>query len=81
MQVGSQFLENGRKKVFDMKKNKYMYYHEDILNIKEVPKQKDGMNCGVYTLWHLLLQRLKGKEIVDLETLTKNTKLYITSVI
>ena len=43
-----------------------MYYYEDIGNMKDVPKQTGGINCGVCTLWHLLFQCFQSKEVVDL---------------
>ena len=60
MQVGHQILENNRKK------SDIIFFHEDISNMKDVPKQKDGINCGVYTLWYLVLQCFKDKENVEL---------------
>ena len=54
--------------MLDPEENVYMYYHEDISNMKDVSKQKDGINCGVNTLWHLLDQCFKGKEIIDLDS-------------
>ena len=57
-----------------------MYYHEDISKLKDVPKQKDSVNYGVYTLWPLLVQCFKGDEIVDagVDRFCDQCLLYIT---
>ena len=66
--------------MLDPEENEYMYYYEDISNMKDVPKQKDGIYCGLYTLWHLLVQCFKGKEIVDIDAdrFRNQCLLYIT---
>ena len=48
--------------------------------MKDVSKQKNRMNCGVYTLWYLLVQCCKGKKIVDLDSdrFCDQCLLYIT---
>ena len=61
------FLENERKKMFDLKENEYIYIHADISKMKDFPKQKDGINCVVYTLLHVLVQCFKGNEMIDLD--------------
>ena len=39
----------------DTSKFIYKYKHEDISGIKGLPVQQDAINCGVYSLWYLLV--------------------------
>ena len=45
----------------------YMYYHKEISSDNNFPIQHDGSNCGVYSLWYLLLDIYKDKSNVTLD--------------
>ena len=62
------------------KTTEYMYYHKDISLDENFPIQRDGHNCGVYSLWYLLLDIYKDKSIVDLEPNTFRNQLLLYMV-
>ena len=43
-----------------------MYKHEDLSGIKGLPVQQDAINCGAYSLWHLLVASHEDMPIIDL---------------
>lgn len=45
----------------------YMYHHKEISSLVDYPTQQDDYNCGVYSLWYLLMRCYKDKEIVKLD--------------
>ena len=44
----------------------YMYEHEDILGMKDLPVQQGSINCGVYSIWHMLVASHEDMPIIDL---------------
>ena len=66
MCYGDKFDESDRK-TFNSEKE-YMYNHKDISFHVDYPVQEDGFNCGVYSLWHLLMECYEGKDVVLLDT-------------
>ena len=44
----------------------YMYFHVDISNREDVPIHRDGINCGVCSLWYLLQECYDEVDAIDL---------------
>ena len=44
----------------------YMYEHEDLSGMKDLPFQQDAINCGVFSLWYLLVASHEDMPIIDL---------------
>ena len=45
-----------------------MYQHKDISGMKGLPVQEEAINCGVYSLWYLLVARHEDMPTIDLNS-------------
>ena len=44
----------------------YIHQHENVSEMKGLPVQQDGIKCGVYSLWYLLVASHKEMSIIHL---------------
>ena len=44
-----------------------MTHHDDVSKMKGLPLQQDSFYYGMYTIWYLLMEYYKGKEVLDLD--------------
>ena len=65
MCIADQMLDNNYDSL-DTNNFLYMYHDEDISGMKGLPVQQDGINRGVYSLWHLLVASHEDIIIIDL---------------
>ena len=64
----------------DMNNFLFMYKHENISGMKSLPVQQDGINCGVYSLWYLLVASHEDMPIMDLNPERFRDQLLLYSV-
>ena len=61
------FLESELMNLPSTNTHKNMYFHKIIINMKDIPVQRDGINCGVYSLWYLILECYDREDFISLD--------------
>ena len=68
MLIGDTFEIKDEKGLSGYGEKEFMYEHYDKEKDDQYPLQNDGINCGVFSLWYLLIECYKGKTIVSLDS-------------